>query len=250
MMNHSWPVSKKTSFFIGLLVFITTTTFYLPSSIITSSLSTISQPQVKFTEPSGTVWNGGTDVIIGESQAHKLGHLAWQIQWSGLWKLHLPFVLSWNAQPLAEVYLSKSKLEFHQLHLPITLSQMRRAYPFLSTLSLGGKLIVDSQTFSISQESFQGDIFVHLEEVFSGLTPINPLGKYELHLQGDQQSLLMHLQSLQGPLWVEANGKWSNQHGLNLVGKVRAEPSQSKVLSPLLHLMGNESQTGEFSFQL
>lgn len=248
-MTTAWPISKKSSLLIGISFLFLCVVVYWPADAVTARVSALTHEQLRFTQVAGTCWQGEADVVLSNGQAFKLGHLAWQSTWSSIWRGRLSWDFSWNQQPLATATVSIGAVEIKQLHLPLLLSDISQAISGLSIVSPGGKLLIESEHFSIASDQFNGDILLHLDGLYSGLTPISPLGQYEMLIRGEQQAMLMHLRTTQGPLWIEAKGKWSPPSGFKMLGNAHAEPRHAEALSPLLHLMGNEAQPGQFVFQ-
>jgi general secretion pathway protein N len=84
----------------------------------------------------------------------------------------------------------------------------------------------------------------------STLTPISPLGDYEVRLDGEGTRVHAFLRTLSGPLQLEGKGSWT--HGANpaFLAMASVDPQHRQQLAPLLRLIAVERGQGSFELQL
>ena len=84
----------------------------------------------------------------------------------------------------------------------------------------------------------------------SALTPVSPLGDYELRLDGGSGGLSASLRTLKGPLYLEGKGLPANNGPPTFSATARVDPQLLPQLAPFLRLIAIERGEGVFELQL
>lgn len=82
------------------------------------------------------------------------------------------------------------------------------------------------------------------------LTPVSPLGDYELRVEGGPAGWNADLRSIRGPLLLSGKGSSRNDGPFAFTLNGRVEPHMQSQLVPLLRLIAIEREPGNFEFQL
>jgi general secretion pathway protein N len=80
----------------------------------------------------------------------------------------------------------------------------------------------------------------------SALTPISPLGDYEVHFKAVGPAVHAALRTLEGPLQLEGKGTWSNGAPPSFLVTARVPAQHQEQLAPLLGLIAVERGAGRF----
>jgi hypothetical protein len=84
----------------------------------------------------------------------------------------------------------------------------------------------------------------------SALTPVSPLGAYEMQFKTVGPALHAALRTLEGPLQLEGKGAWSNGEAPSFLGTARVPAQLDEQLSPLFRLIALERGAGTFELRL
>ena len=96
----------------------------------------------------------------------------------------------------------------------------------------------------------QGGATLQWRGAGSALTPVAPLGDYELRLDGSGTAVRASLRTLVGPLRLEGSGSWTPGASPAFLGTARVAPEFRVQLEPLLRLIAVERGDGSFELQL
>lgn len=239
----------KVAWILGAAAFVISLIYQTPASLLSQMVAYQSGQRFLLTQTQGTVWRGNTHVAIATSSTQEaIGTLKWQIILSHLLKGELNIELTWNQSPPALLKLTPKQISVSQLATELPASAITAFIPSLNAAELGGQLHVNSEHFSVSKEALQGTLTVVWGQVSSPLSPINPLGQYQLLLSGAGQTLTIQLLTQNGALQLAGSGDWSTQSGLNFRGTASTPDANKETLSPLLHIIGNEEVLGSGAY--
>jgi len=233
---------------VGLLLALV---LHAPAQWLARAVNDASQGHVQLRDAQGTVWRGDAQWVLasgpGGQDARALPQrLQWQLrpQWDGL-QLQLsadcctPEPLRLTVQP-------------QWLGLQVSLTSPRSVWPaqWLSglgapwnTLALKGVLQLNSPNISWSWRSqerrsgiWRGQAELQLKQLSSDLSTINPLGSYQLLLQGGEVPNLV-LATTDGPLLIQGRGAFASS-GFSFEGEARANTGFESALANLLGVLG------------
>lgn len=118
----------------------------------------------------------------------------------------------------------------------------------LNTVQPSGQMRLSWQALQVSRQDGRievlGKMNLELNDIASRLSPIKPLGAYDLALvwRGSQATVI--LKTLKGPMLLSGTGMFSNGH-LQFSGTAQAEAGQEEKLANLLNLMGQRRKQGD-----
>ena len=124
------------------------------------------------------------------------------------------------------------------------------AVPKLAPLGLTGDVLIHVASLSIARDGMQGNATLQWRAAGSALTPMSPLGDYELRLEGEGAAVRASLRTLQGPLQLDGKGSWTHGDNPAFLAIAGVPPQHQQQLAPLLRLIAVERGEGSFELQL
>lgn len=118
----------------------------------------------------------------------------------------------------------------------------------LNTVQPSGQMRLSWQPLQLMRQDgkieMTGLMNLEMNDIASRLSPIKPLGAYDLALawQGLQASVT--LKTIKGPMLLNGSGMFSNGH-LQFSGTAQAEAGQQEKLANLLNLLGQRRREGD-----
>jgi general secretion pathway protein N len=93
------------------------------------------------------------------------------------------------------------------------------------------------------QVAMTGTMRLQLQDIASRLSPVRPLGSYQLTLDWRGQQAPLALTTLRGPLLLTGSGRLDRGR-MQFSGRAQAEPGQEQRLGNLLNLLGQRRSEG------
>lgn len=94
------------------------------------------------------------------------------------------------------------------------------------------------------QAELAGSMNLQMEDIASRLSPIKPLGAYQLIMDWRGQQAQLALKTIKGPMLLRGSGSLTNGR-LQFSGKAEAEAGQEEKLANLLNLLGQRRHEGD-----
>lgn len=237
----------------ALIVFIVTVLTCLPAVYITKLAEEKLSSHFALEDVHGTVWNGSGILVAGKNKdtvrsPYLPGRFFWHI--SPMLLLGRVAIQIENIDALTESiningnvhqwYVHPSGVRLHAAQLSLL------GAPF-NTLKLSGEFLIAWQELFLSlqdqQIEIRGMMQMDFKKIASILSPVKPLGEYQLKINylGTYANVKLH--TLHGPLQLEGQGIF-DQGRLKFSGVAFADAGQEKKLSLLLNLLGQPKRDG------
>jgi general secretion pathway protein N len=94
------------------------------------------------------------------------------------------------------------------------------------------------------QVALTGSMTLLMDDIASRLSPVKPLGAYQLIMDWRGQQAQLALKTVRGPMLLDGTGSLTNGR-LQFSGKAEAEEGQEEKLANLLNLLGQRRQEGD-----
>lgn len=220
-----------------------------PATLADASLQRASEGRLRLAEARGTLWSGSGRIEIRDPSARSgiSKDLAWRVVPQSLLRGHL--VCDLNLEQASErfpVTLSVSGIEVPNAEIHLPAAVLGLGVPRLAPLGLGGDVLVRISNLSVARGALAGNATLQWRAAASALTPLSPLGDYEVRLQGKGRTVDASLRTIEGPLQLEGKGTWSHG-GASTYSAVARVPAQHRAqLAPLLRLIAIERGPGTF----
>ncbi|GIZ50780.1 type II secretion system protein N [Noviherbaspirillum aridicola] len=118
----------------------------------------------------------------------------------------------------------------------------------LNTIQPAGRMRMTWTPLRIAREgngvAVSGTTTLHMDDMSSRLSPIKPLGAYQLIMDWRGSQAALELKSVRGPLLLNGSGKLVNGR-LQFSGRAEAEEGQEDRLANLLNLLGQRRRIGD-----
>ena len=221
--------------------------FFFPAAWVAAAVERQTGGRLTLGDAQGTLWRGSA-FIGGAASA------------SGAVTPLLPGRFAWRLSPLSLLGMVELQLENPAaLSQPLTLRgswsqwQLSPAALLLPAAGLAGlgaplNTIAPSGTMRLSWSTLQlavagpgvaveGRTTLEMADMASRLSPIRPLGSYELAFDWHGQEAQLNLRSLKGPLLLDGGGALRNGR-LRFSGQAQAATGYEETLASLLNLLG------------
>jgi general secretion pathway protein N len=247
----------KRFFLLGIISTLIFLCVFAPAQVLGSLLNHYSQGRLSLAATQGSLWHGNAYVLLNAQTTQdsvdsvNLGKLSWDMQVLQLLIGRLSVNLSWNEGTPFWLTLDSSRMHVEHAVFNLPAETMAALVPALTALQLGGQLSVRCDNFALTQKEILGQLNIDWSQASSPLSTINPLGSYQVQLDGQGSQLVIKLNTQSdSPLIMQGNGLWARANGLHFEGTAEASASSSTQLQELLRVMGNESAIGSGRYQL
>jgi general secretion pathway protein N len=149
-----------------------------------------------------------------------------------------PLTISWPRIEIADV----------DIRLPAT--ALGLVSPKLAALSLTGEVQLQIASFSVGRDAMLGGAMLLWRSAGSALSPVSPLGDYEMRFEGEGPVIRTTLHTLHGPLQLDGQGSWADGRNLGFLVTARIPPEFQEQLWPFLRLIAVERGDGSFELQI
>jgi general secretion pathway protein N len=238
---------------IGVAAYALALVVTAPATLLDASLERASEGRLRLAEARGTVWSGAGRIEIREMDGRTgFGRsVVWRIAPASL----LRGALRYDVGPADEggrfpVTLALSRIELSNAELSLPASVLGLAVPRLIPLGLKGEVLIYARQLSFDRDEVRGSATLRWRGAGSLLTPVSPLGEYELRLDGAGRTVHASLTTVAGPLLLDGKGSWKHGDSVAFAGTARVPPEHWQELAPVLRLIAVENGKGSFLLQL
>ncbi len=224
-----------------------------PATLVDAWLSRSSQGRIRLAGAEGTLWSGAGHIEFRDAlgRAGVSRGLAWRIAPAMLLRGRLVYEVSPEqpAKPFP-VSISPSRIEMQDADFNLPAAALGFGLPKLAPLGLTGDVLIHVSNLSVASDGVDGNATLRWREAGSALTPVSPLGDYEVRLDGEGVNLHAYLRTIEGPLHLDGTGSWKRGSNPEFLGTARVPLQQEKQLAPLLRLIAVERSQGRFELNL
>lgn len=237
----------------GIASIVITVLAFLPASWMSSVLETQTAGRLTLGDTQGTLWNGSAFIGGAPSGRDPVTPL-------------LPGRFSWRLSPMVLLGQVDAELEnaealsqpiritgsWHQWQVNpagISLPAERLAglgAP-LNTIQPSGRMRLSWNPLQLMRQGDKievtGTMNLEMADIASRLSPVKPLGAYNLAFDWRGQQAQLTLTTVNGPMLLNGSGVFANGR-LQFSGKAEAETGQEERLANLLNLLGQRRRQG------
>ena len=250
MKKIGWRLSV-----LFVIVLVLTLIITAPATLLSSLVSNVSKGQFVLANANGTIWKGSATPAIRQHSGSlaALEKLNWNIELLPIFSGKLVIQMRWNnvdqMKPTVAT-ISYGLIELRDVLLPLQASLVGELAPLLKPLQLSGQVQINSPHFTISRQGVNGNAIAEWTNAGSVLSPIKPLGQYQINISGAGTRLDIKLITTSGILLLDGTGSFASDTGLRFQGTARAAAESKGVLDELLNNFGPESAPGVHSLNL
>jgi len=224
-----------------------------PATLADAGLQRASQGRLRLAEAHGTVWSGSGQIEIRDAGGRPgvAKDLAWRVVPASLLRGHLVWEVGLEqATRRFPVTISLSRIELENADITLPAAVLALGVPKLAPLGLSGDVLIHVASLSIARTGMVGNATLQWLAAGSSLTPVAPLGDYEVRLDGEGMTVRAALSTLSGPLRLDGKGSWTQGSNPAFLAMASVAPQHQQQLAPLLRLIAVERGQGSFELQL
>lgn len=223
-----------------------------PATLVDAGLRRASDGRLRLAEAQGTLWSGSGLIEIRGLGGHT------GVAKSLTWRLHTDAAL--RARFTYEIEIGQgsapfpvtifwSRIELKNADISLPAAALGIGIPKLEALGLTGDVNLHIASLSIGRFTTLGSATLQWLAAGSALSPMSPLGNYELRLNGTGSIVHATLHTLQGPLQLDGQGSWIIGHSPVFLAMAYTPPQFQQRLEPFLRLIAVERDAGRFELQ-
>ena len=222
---------------IGFGVYAVAAIVQAPATLVDAGLERASNGRLRLAQAQGTIWAGAGLIEIRDAGNRNAiaKDIAWRVLPESLWRGRL--VCEVELERTAQRFLvavSLSKIEMTSAEITLPAAALAFAEPRLKPLRLSGDVLLKTQPLSIGRDGILGKAALQWRAASSAFSPVSPMGSYELRLDGQGNTVLAMLATLQGPLQLDGSGSWTTGRKPEFQATARVPPEYREQLTPLL----------------
>lgn len=223
-----------------------------PASLIDAGLRRASHGTLRLAQAQGTLWSGGGRLEVRDASGQRgVGQdLSWALQPRALLRGQLDYRVGiGHAGGRFPVRISAQGVELSDVDFTLPAAALGVAVPRMAPLGLQGEILVHVARFARTGALVSADAVVTWQDASSALTPVAPLGTYELRVDGTAGVLTTSLRTRSGPLQLAGGGSWQADASPAFSVTARVDAAHHAQLAPLLRLIAVERDNGDFALQ-
>jgi general secretion pathway protein N len=233
----------------GLTAYAVALVALAPATLIDARLQRTGEGTLRLAEARGSLWSGAG--WLEARDAHGRAGIARRLAWRALpesllrGRLVAEVELDQAARPF-QVTVSLSRMQIGAARIGLPAAALGLGMPRLAPLRLTGEVELDIAHLSLARGRMDVAATLRWRGAGSALTPVAPLGDYEVRFTADGPALHAVLSTLEGPLRLEGKGTWSASAPPDFRATARVPAEHQGQLSPLLRLIAVERGAGDF----
>ena len=246
-------MKRRSALAIGLGAYVIALVAFAPATLVDAAIESASQGRLRLAEASGTLWSGSGQIEIRDA-AGRTGvarSLSWRFLPESLLRGHLVCEVELDhAGKRFSVTTSPSRIELANADISLPATVLGLGVPKLAPLGLTGEVLIHVAGLSIARDAMEGNATLQWRAAGSMLTPVAPLGDYEVRLDGEGTTVHAYLRTLEGPLQLDGKGSWTRGGNPAFRAMALVPIQYREQLAPLLRLIAIEREEGHFELQL
>lgn len=237
----------------GIVSIALTALVFFPASWMASIVETQTAGRLTLGDAQGTLWRGSafiggapggndpvTPLLPGRfswrlSPMLLLGQVDAELENTAALSRPVSVIGSWHQWLISPAAVSLPAERLAALGAPLNSvqpsGQMRLSWEQLQLVRQGGEI------------EMTGTMNLEMNDIASRLSPVKPLGTYNLAFDWRGQQAAATLKTVQGPLLLSGSGMFANGR-LQFSGKAETEAGQEERLANLLGLLGQRRKEG------
>jgi len=246
-------MSSRRLLVLGAIAYALALMVTAPATLVDASLRRASDGRLRLTEAAGSLWSGSGQLEIREpdGRAGVARGIAWRVTPASLARGRL--VCEVGLEQAAQrfpVTLSFSGIELSNADVSLPAAVLGIALPKLVPLGLTGEVAIHVAQLSIAGGGVEGKVTLRWRGAGSALTPLSPLGEYEVRVDSAGMKTHASLATLAGPLELDGKGSWKQGDSIAFRATARVPAPHLQQLAPVLRLVAVETAKGVFELQL
>lgn len=242
---------------IGLAAVMATAVWFAPAVLVDTSLNLATAGRLRLANASGTFWQGSGRLVIADVLANVNTSNERIDDGTVVQGLVLPGEVRWTIGRLPLLIgMLDASLRLDGMSSPLRLSgrvdELRGSAGSLNLASIelsklgspwntirpSGLISLRWNDFTIRRSVFEGKLTIELRDASSVLTPVQPLGSYQIEVTGRGSQADLKIATLNGPLNLSGSGVWTSRRGVSFTAEASSDASEKERLQAFLALVG------------
>jgi general secretion pathway protein N len=238
----------------GIVAVVLTLLAFCPAAWMARVVELQSAGRLTLGDAQGTLWRGSAFIGGAPSGSDPVtpllpGRFAWRL--SPMVLLGQVDVDLENAEALSQpLQITGDWYQWQVSPAAVTLPAERLASMGapLNTIQPSGQMRLSWTPLQIARQGnavdVAGTMTLQMNDIASRLSPVKPLGAYQLIMDWHGRQAQLALTTIKGPMLLSGNGTLANGR-LQFSGKAHAEEGQEERLANLLNLLGQRRREGD-----
>lgn len=237
----------------ALVSVLATALAFLPASWMAVALERQTEGRLTLGDAQGSLWHGSAFIGGAPSGADPVtpllpGRFGWRLSPLVLLgrvdaELENPAALS---QPV-KVEGSWHQWQVSPASVALPAERLASLGAPLNTVQPSGRMVLSWQPLQLARQGnrveLTGLMNLEMTDIASRLSPIKPLGSYNLAFDWRGQSAQLALSTISGPMLLSGNGRLENGR-MRFSGRAQAQEGYEERLANLLNLLGQRRSEG------
>ena len=224
-----------------------------PATLLDAGLQRASDGRLRLAEARGSLWSGTGQLEIRDARGRSgvARRIAWRVRPGLLPLARIGYEVELDPAPRPfALTISWSRIEIANAEISLPAAALGLGLPKLAPLELTGDMQLRIASLSIGRDATRGSATLRWNAAGSALSPVSPLGDYELRLEGEGAVVRITLLTLNGPLQLDGQGAWASGRQPAFHATAQVPPDFQQRLAPFLRLIAVERGAGRFELQL
>ncbi len=231
----------------GLLCMLLTILAFAPAVWLSALLEYQTEGRFALGDAQGSIWNGSAFIGVAANKNAELtpllpGRFVWHV--SPILLLGQIELNCENSAALLQPLNITGNLHHIQINpggLLLPAERLSGLGAPLNTLRPAGEVTLSWNVLALTlvdgKAEVEGSMKLSMQNMASALSPVKPLGSYEMAMLWHGQKATLELKTLQGPMLLSGRGALNEGH-LHFSGQAEAAQGQEDRLANLLNLLG------------
>lgn len=227
-----------------VVIFLASIVINTPAWIMGAMLEHYSANRVSTLNEQGSFWNGSALLQANDKVSKKtvpIIMVGWQIKFG--FKKFVTINLTASNQTIAAISLTKNGIAVNNVNLALSLDQLTPFMGNLNTLNLSGSVRLSADNLLIGKK-MQGNVNLTLNNVGSGISPINPIGSYQVSIDLASQALEVSTTDSNSVISVTGTGSINS-----LILNSKVQPDKKEQLLQFMTMMGIPQADGSYQLK-
>lgn len=236
----------------GILLYFIFLLATAPAFLLNWLLSKLPESPALLGSTAGTLWSGearGVSVRLSNAPALSLDRVEWRLAPLGLLRGELAVHVQVQGNGIGGNGVIARSLFSKTLHLSdfsatVPGAMLGRVVPVLQIWQPSGVIQFDTEDLTLREASGKGNALLRWNNVGVSLSPVKPLGAYEVAVEGSNSGFQYQVKTTSGPLLIEGKGVWAADKPPIFNGTARAQAGSEGQLRDLLAVLGRDEGNG------
>jgi len=238
----------------GIVLYLTFLAATAPAFILNWALARFSANPISIIDIQGTLWSGEAiqaSLALPTGQAFAFERIRWRFAPLRLLRGELGARIEARGAGLQVDGTVGRSLFGKTIHLTnfngsVPASTLTQAVPALEIWKPTGIVELETQDFVLREAKSDGKAVLRWKDAAVTLSPVKPVGSYQLAAQGASDGLQYQVSTVSGPLMIDGKGIWAPDKPPVFNGTARAQQGYEGQMVDLLRLLGRDEGNGVF----